>query len=78
MRIGRAHHEVRGHGSSTGPKGAANVDHSVGDSALANGNGVFEERPTRQTHRNLSLDYVGRVSRTDTCDGRRRHCRRHR
>jgi len=41
MRIGRAHHEVRGHGSSTGPKGAANVDHSVGDSALANGEWRF-------------------------------------
>jgi len=40
MRIGRAHHEVRGHGCSTGPKGAANVDRSVGTPRSPTGNGV--------------------------------------
>jgi hypothetical protein len=55
MRISRAHHDVRGHGYSTGPKGAANVDRSVGDSALAYGEWRFEERPTRRTRRTLFI-----------------------
>ena len=59
-------------------KGAANVDLSVGDSALAYGGRRIEERPTRRTRRALLLDYVGLVSRTDASDGRRRLWKRHR
>jgi len=59
-------------------KGAANVDLSVGDSALAYGGWRIEERPTRRTRRALLLDYVGLVSRTDASDGRRRLWKRHR
>ena len=78
MRIGRAHHYVRGHGYSTGPKGAANVDRSVGDSALAYGEWRSRSIRLVEPAAPFSLDYVGLVSRTDPCDGRRRHCQRHR
>ena len=64
MRVGRARHNVRGHGYSTGPKGAANVDLGGALHACLRGM-TFEERPTRRTRRTLPLDYVGLVSRTD-------------
>src|SRR6185437_1862671 len=61
MRIGRAHHEVRGHGCSTGPKGAANVDCSVVTPRSPTGKGVSRSIRLVEPAAPFSLDYVGLV-----------------